>query len=707
MNLDEIIQAARLARAIPDEDELRALPYKKAFIYGRVSSQGQIRDSHESIMEIAKLVEIALKDGYRTALVGADVEEWLGQIQSGADIPRVLEDGDILIDCRDLGLSGSLSEDKRPGLASLSEQIMSGAVGAVYLTEGMSRLSRDRDRVLGYKLLKLLKEQRCRIRTPEGVYNPAIARDWQNLAEDIEDSADEMKKFGIRLGRRRASKAAEGRHIGSPVSPGYIVSIEGQRRDGSYILGKWQPYPPHKEVVIEALEEVVRQQSIYKAVQMLAARGVTFPFFPEDLQYMETRSSLRFYPKDDSGYIITYNNLKGLALNLKLIGIWQWRDTIIENNHEPVITIELFKRAYEIAHSNKPKGRAAYNEPMEWSELLFCMNHKEPTKLTALNSRQRWICRNPSSPLGPPCLQIADHLLTPPLTAEFLRTLDLTPHARAIMERLKDDVERHSLEEGQRRRRESELKTRIARLKGYLGSDDPHREETYWQLIEETKEQLEILRQNPMLPSATPVDLDRVVDFLDNLDQKWQRYPSRLRNRLISLLIDMVELRHDQSSIEATIVWKVGLRQRINIARPRENLLREMLWTEEEASLLEMLWPSATQETIRAAFPTKSWHAIGHKARRKGLKRLWAKTSSRSAPRWTAEDDDKLRDLYAREASIHKIAEKLGRTVGAVLNRACSLEVARPKELRFRKASPTSESMNIKVFQQSSSRSPR
>ena len=703
MNLDEIMQTVRRAKAVPGEDELRALPYRKAFIYGRVSSQGQIRESRESIMEIARLVEIAKRDGYQSGLTTSQVEEWLGEIQNEADIPRVLEDDSILIDCRDLGLSGSLSEEKRPGLASLSERIMSGEVGAVYLTEGMSRLSRDRDRVLGYKLLKLLKDQRCRIRTPEGIYNPAIPRDWENLAEDIEDSADEMKKLGVRLGRRRASKAAEGRHVGSPVSPGYIVAIEGQRRDGSYILGKWEPYLPHKKVVIEALEEVVRQRSLYRAVRALAARGVTFPFFPPDLQYMETRSALRFYPRDSRGYIITYNNLKRLATNLKLIGIWQWCDTLIQNNHDPVVPIDLFLQAYEIAHSDKPKGRAAYNEPMEWAGVLHCMNHDEPRKISAHNRKRRWLCRSYRSPLEPPCLQIADHLLTPPLTTEFLRSLDLTPHARAVMERLRDDVERHSLEEGQRRRRESELKARIARLKGYLGSDDPQREETYWHLIEETRAQLELLKQKPPLEAATPVDLDRVVCFLENLGREWQRYPSRLRNRLITLLIERVELRHDQSLIEATIVWRAGLRQVVNIRRSKDNLLRDKFWSEEEERLLEMLWPSSTPDTIQAAFPTRSWHAIGQKALGKGLKRPWVKRNTQSGPRWTAGEDEKLRELYGREASIHEIARKLGRSNGAVMTRAHAIGVLRPKELRYRKAKPASESMNIKVFQQSSS----
>ena len=245
----------------------------------------------------------------------------------------------------------------------------------------------------------------------------------------------------------------------------------------------------------------------------------------------------------------------------------------------------------------------------------------------------------------------------------------------------------------------------MARLKGYLGSDDRQREETYWQLIEETRAQLELLLRQPDPETATPVDLDRVIHFLENLGVEWQRYPSRLRNRLISLLVDRVELRHDQSLIEATIIWKVGLKQRVNIVRPREKLLRDKLWTQEEESLLEMLWSSSTPDIIQAAFPTRSWHAIGQKALGKGLKRPWVKKNSRSGPRWTTEDDRRLRKLYTKEVSIHEIASKLGRSEGAVMTRASNIGVARPKELRFRKAQPTSESMNIKVFQQPASAS--
>lgn len=81
-----------------------------------------------------------------TSLKVQDIEEWLKAIQNGEDIPRVMEDGDVTVNCKDLGLSGSLDENKRPGLRDLWQSVEGEETGAVYLTEGMSRLSRDRDR---------------------------------------------------------------------------------------------------------------------------------------------------------------------------------------------------------------------------------------------------------------------------------------------------------------------------------------------------------------------------------------------------------------------------------------------------------------------------------------------------------------------------------------------------------------------------------
>jgi DNA invertase Pin-like site-specific DNA recombinase len=704
LELDEIIRNIKGSRSIPSEEDLRSLPFKKAFIYGRVSTQGQVRDSHESIRDVAKLVMLAQKDGYHTQLDQAEIEHWLQSIQSGEDIARVIEDGDIIIDCRDLGLSGSLGEDKRPGLASLRQRVETGEVGAIYLNEGMSRLSRDRDRVLGYKLLKLLKEQRCRIRVLEGVYNPAIPRDWENLADDIEDSADEMKKFGIRLGRRRASKAAEGRHVGSPVCPGYIVEIEGQRSDGSYIMGKWQPYPPHQEVVITALTELVKQRSIHQAVSNLRSQGVVFPFFPQELKYMETRSALRCCHQNDKGYIITTNALKRLATNLKTIGIWEWKNIIIENNHPPIVPLDLFLQAYEIASSNKPRGRAAYTEPMEWSGLLYCCEHNPPRKLSAYNSKKRWACNQDYHlGVGYRCLYIEDHLLTPPLTTEFLRCLDLTPHAQAVLEKLKDEVNDYSLEDSRYRKRETDLKTQITNLERYLGSGDPEREETYWRLIKEANSELKNISQRPAAPKTTAIDLEKVTEFLKNLESNWTGYPGYMRNHLLTLLVDRVELRHDRSQIEATIVWKIGFKQVINIRRSRANYTHEKRWRPEEDNILRMLWSSSSWEAILAALPERTRLSISMRACKLRLSRQGKRKTPENSKPWTEANDKLLKDLYTTGVSIQEIATKLVRTEGAIEARLSALKIKRPKEMCRRKQEATWHADNFKVMHELSS----
>jgi DNA invertase Pin-like site-specific DNA recombinase len=704
MKLQEIIQSVKATRALPTDDDLRRLPYKKAFVYGRVSTQIQVTESRESIRDIARQVIRAEKDGYSSSLTFESVEKWLTGIQSMADVSRVLEDGDIIVDCQDLGLSGSLDENRRPGLAHLQRRVESGEVGAIYLTEGMSRLSRDRDRVLGYKLLKLLKQHVCRIRTTDGVYNPAIPRDWNHLADDVTKSAEEMKTSGIRMHNRRAEKAADGEHVGSPVCPGYIVPITGREHNGAYIFGKWQVYPPHQQVVTQALEEVVRQGSVSRAVAALQAKKVTFPAFPKSLEYMEKRSALRFYLRDNTGYIITYNALKGLCTNLRLTGVWQWRHVLKEKNHDPVVPVELFEQAYAIAKATKPKGRAAYAEPMEWSGVLYCCNHDEPRRISPLNRLQRWSCR-PTTQIGhsDSCLQIADRFLTPPLTREFLRCLDLTPHAEAVLERLKSEVSRNSLDEVQRRRQEAARKKRIAELEQHLGSGDPEREETYWRLIREEKAKLELLKQQPVAPKTTPMDLEKVSQFLENLEGEWQRYPSRLRNRLIKLLIDRVELKHHRYDIEATIIWKAGFRQVVHIKRPPVALQKEKQWRPEEDNLLKILWPSSSLEIIMAALPGRTWGSLHNRASVLKLKRRTTRTRHETERPWTQEDLARLRELYVTVEDIGEVARELGRTKWAVVHRAHLLGISRPKVFRRPKLSLSSQPVKMDVLQSLSS----
>ena len=73
VTIEDVIQRKKQARTQPGNDELRSLPDRRAFIYGRVSSQNQIIQSKESIKEIASRVDLARRDGYKTNLDLAQV----------------------------------------------------------------------------------------------------------------------------------------------------------------------------------------------------------------------------------------------------------------------------------------------------------------------------------------------------------------------------------------------------------------------------------------------------------------------------------------------------------------------------------------------------------------------------------------------------------------------------------------------------------
>lgn len=117
--VNDLIDSRKQSLRKPDEQELRRLPYKDAYIYGRVSTPGQVRDSRESILEIARLLALAIEDGYETLLDPEDIKTRLELIRNDPSAEKIWSDGQVTVDVRDLGISGQLSDEDRLGLAEL------------------------------------------------------------------------------------------------------------------------------------------------------------------------------------------------------------------------------------------------------------------------------------------------------------------------------------------------------------------------------------------------------------------------------------------------------------------------------------------------------------------------------------------------------------------------------------------------------------
>ena len=163
------IEREKVARRKPSDEELKRIPLDRpARIFGRLSDPKQIQESLQSMAELAILVSLAREDGFHTELNAEEVDRRVSAIQHGdSDAIRYWVDGQLIVDLRDLGISGRLGPEKRPALAEFMSDLKQGeapeVTGTVYLSsEGVSRLSRDQDRIVGAQLLKLMKEANCR-----------------------------------------------------------------------------------------------------------------------------------------------------------------------------------------------------------------------------------------------------------------------------------------------------------------------------------------------------------------------------------------------------------------------------------------------------------------------------------------------------------------------------------------------------------------
>jgi len=517
LTVNEIIDSLMKKQFKPDEDELRRLPYKHAFIYGRVSSPRQIRESIESLRGIALLVDIAMEDGYSTAITSSAVLKWITDIREGRAEPGVWVDGQVTVELRDLGISGLLNADRRVGFSNMQQTISDDQTGCVYLNEGVGRLSRDEDGITPPVLLKLFREHSCRIRTRRRVLNPCIQRDRDILEEEFRDARKERRTMDIRLCQGRRDKADEGKFVGEPVPPGFTVQIVETKPSGRRVYGKYQPYPPHAEIDIKVLREYVNQGGS-KTKTYRALDGLAYPLFSPEMEYMEQLTALRIATRTERGYLISPAMIRLLALNLKLIGVWTWGDTKpIIGNHEAIVPEELFLVAYGLAKSpGKPRGLGAKHEPLEWDGLLFCCTHDLPRSMSGHSAKMAYRCQSGYvQRREPSCFEIAAHYLDQPLTTTVLRQLDFTPFAEEVLMQFEADFAHENLEEDQKKKEIVALERRVENLRSYFGCGNKEREEFYWEQCEKTLRRIDELKSRPVaVEKIHRVNYQLVKDFL-------------------------------------------------------------------------------------------------------------------------------------------------------------------------------------------------
>jgi hypothetical protein len=282
---------------------------------------------------------------------------------------------------------------------------------------------------------------------------------------------------------------------------------------------------------------------------------------------------------------------------------------------------------------------------------------------------------------GPSCLHISDHYLDKPLTNKVLQQLDFTPFAEEVLIQLEAAMTHSSLEMDLLKKETVKLEHRTEKLEEQLGWEGGIHDQCLLKQIEKTQTSLEELKSRPVPVTTQPLpaaSYQAVKNFLMGLLEKWGEYPRSLRNQLLKRLINHVVIRHQGQLMEATIHWKTGQTQVVEIHRARAKGNRESHWSVEELAVLKKLWSATPQDKIMAALPQRTWKAIAHQAYNLGLKRTCGPFNQTPRCRWEPSEESKARQLYEVATPVPVIASEFGRTCSAVLQRAWEKGWRRP-----------------------------
>jgi DNA invertase Pin-like site-specific DNA recombinase len=681
-----IVQLERIKPPVaPSEpgDLVRLPLIRKAFIYQRLSTHEQRKKSLWSLEMQDALREQAKADGYR--------------------------DEQIIVERRDLGISGTKGWEERPGLAALIQAIEADEVEAVYVVH-ISRISRDQTLIDGLEFGELCKQHRVLIVMPTMRLNLRDSMHMRLYRQEIERAADEIELLKLRLGGPLRHKALSGRFDGRGVAAGYLLDHDRQsERYERYVI-----YPPHAEVVRAIFRALLTMGTTTRAARWLREQQIRFPpFGPEVPPEDATRCSLARSKKPlrgPGGYAIAPSLVKSIVTNPVYLGWWLVDGQVIHtNNHPAIIEEETFLMAQDLLAQHgrrRPDSiRLTGYGPQLLSGLLWCQKHEVPQRIvsTVTPYGGRYRCDHDFY------IAQADHLCTildarvldEPISDLILRRCSFADHAEAVLAQIEAEYDTAREEASRRQRELTHLQQEVETLKHNLAlTRTPTQVAIIFEQIDQRMQRITALadeQNSPVGQVLSATQVATVKAFLADLRTGWDKQPPELRNELFRLLLARVVIEADADHVTATVVWRGGLQQHLWIERPRLLRAGRRPWTEAENTWLRQHFATATPEEFHARFPLRSYPAIRQQAERLGLSRPIHRLAIPRAPLWSQEENAVLQAYAAGAISYSDMKAQLpGRSWDGIWKQAYALRLSlRRRPVYYRVV----EDMRDRVFQ--------
>jgi DNA invertase Pin-like site-specific DNA recombinase len=633
-----------------------------AVVYKRQSSYEQTKNNVWSREMQDRLVDQARADGFR--------------------------DDQIVIEERDLGISGTLSASERPGLAHVVELVESGQVGTLY-TVAISRLTRDQTLIDGMQLGVLFKRHNVVLCLPTARLNLRDRMHERLYRMECQQSADEIDLMKSRLGVPKRYKALSGRWDGRSVPLGYVLDTDKH----SETFERFLVYEPHAEIVRAIYAAVIETGTPTRAARLLRTRGVIVPDFPPDLAEARRRSGLARRPSPNAvagGFTITGSLIRSIAGNPAYVGWWLVDGQVARTDNHPALIDEATFLAAQAAlaaygrRDGRQPGRGS-TAPQLLSGLVTCVRHPVPAPMLAAQSRHgRYECSAEyrRGAAEHTCTLLDARTLDEPVADIVLNRCSFGAYADEVLTQLEAEHDAARETARQRRRELARLEGEVATLKQNLAvTKTPAQAATIFELIDQRTAQLTALADEAATPTARILSAAQVASvraFLADLRSGWAEQPRDLRNELLRLLLAGVDVDAGRDAIAVTVRWQSGATQTLHIERPPTRRIGKQRWTADEDAWLRAHYAAASVATIRARFPDRTASAVQQRANTMGLIR--GVSHGGSAVAWTADEDTAIRHHAEGRISAAELAERLPeRSAWAILARRRVLGVTPPR----------------------------
>jgi len=556
---------------------------RKAVVYVRQSTPGQVQENLESQRRQYDLVELARSHGFHEIQV---IDEDLGRSASGGA--------------------------ERPGFDRLVADLCAGSVGAVLCLEA-SRLARNgRD---WHHLLELCGLVDARVIDLDGIYNPSLPNDRLLLGMKGTISEFELGTLRTRLLEAVRSKAQRGElRISVPI--GFVWEREDRVR--------LDPDLRIQEVIRLVFSNFEELGSARQVHLWMHREGVHFPR-PSDgkltVSFEWTRARYRnviallknpfyagtyCYGKSENRTTIVDGRARKSYGHRK--PLYQW-DVLIHDHHDGYITWEQFERNQAQLERNA-YGKAGGVKSGRGGRallvgLLTCgrCGRRLRVVYTGKTPSPKYRCDRPNLELGlPRCMAFGAWRVDEAVGAALVRAVGPLAVTAAM--------EAHRVQQGEQseRRRMAELELEQARYEARLAERrytacDPDNRLIAAQLEKSWEEALLRIRacearvEEVDEPGSSTVDPQALQGLADDLQTAWKAPTTRMhtRQRLVRTLVEDIVADLDEASGEIVlrVHWKGGQHTELRTRKPRSGEHRRRASDEADAVIRSMApgWP--------------------------------------------------------------------------------------------------------------------